>query len=982
MKPVRKILTVFQIFLVFIFIISYASYTSASTAATSDLFFSEYIEGSSNNKALEIYNGTGGAIDLAAGNYDVQMFFNGSSSAGLTIALTGTVADGDVFVLAHSSAVTAILDEADQTDGSGWFNGDDAVVLRKNGTVIDAIGQVGVDPGSEWGSGNQSTQNNTLRRMSSICQGDTNETDAFDPSTEWDGYAEDTFNGLGVHTANCGVVVPPIIINEVDADQDSTDSAEFVELYDGGTGSPSLNDLVLVLYNGNGDVSYNAFDLDGYSTDGNGYFVLCGDNVNVANCDLDVSPDTNLIQNGADAVALYTGDATDFPNGTAVTTTDLLDAIVYDTNDDDDAGLLMLLNPGQPQVNEDGNGNKDGHSNQRDPNGSGGARNTDTYNQCSPTPGEENYCTVGPEFGVCGDPATFIHAIQGAGSSSPEEGNLHVVEGVVMGDFQDSSIELGGFFLQEEDADADGDPLTSEGIFVYAPGFGVDVNEGDLVRLKGEVDEYYGLTELKSISDHEMCDGEFSATAAIVTLPVSSLDYWERHEGMLVKIQQTLYATENYNQGRYGEVELSINSRLSNPTNVVEPGTAANDMQDLNDRSRIQMDDGSRVQNPTPLPPYLGLDNTLRAGDTFPWLLGVLGYHYGAYEIHPTVPATFTRVNNRPPVPDNPNGALMVASFNVLNYFTTIDTGSPICGPSGDQDCRGADSAEEFTRQRDKIIDAIAEMDADIVGLIEIENNATTAIQDLVDGLNNVMGSGTYDFIDTGTIGTDAIKVALIYKPGSVSPVGSYAILDSSVDPTFNDAKNRPVLAQTFADNEGEIFTVAVNHLKSKGSSCESIGDPDTGDGQGNCNLTRTSAATALANLLKTYPTGIYDLDFLILGDLNAYAKEDPVDAIKDAGYTDLVDSYGGDNKYSYVYKGQAGYLDHALSNFSLTLQVAGAMVWHINADEPSALNYNDYNQPGLYSADRYRSSDHDPVVVFLELEDLPRIYLPLVGKQ
>ena len=142
-----------------------------ASAATDDLFFSEYVEGSSNNKALEIFNGTGAPVDLGAGSYNVQMFFNGNPAAGLTIDLAGTVADGDVFVLAQSSAVQTILDEADQTQGSGWFNGDDAVVLRKGTAVLDVIGQIGFDPGAQWGTGDTSTQDNTLRRLASVCAG-------------------------------------------------------------------------------------------------------------------------------------------------------------------------------------------------------------------------------------------------------------------------------------------------------------------------------------------------------------------------------------------------------------------------------------------------------------------------------------------------------------------------------------------------------------------------------------------------------------------------------------------------------------------------------------------------------------------------------------------------------------------------------------------------------------------------------------------
>ena len=184
--------------------------TTAATAQPTELFISEYIEGSSNNKAIEIYNGTGAAVNLGAGGYNIQMFFNGSASAGLTINLTGTVAAGDVYVIAQSSSVAAILAQADQTNGSGWFNGDDAVVLRKGTTIIDSFGQAGFDPGTEWGSGLQSTADNTLRRKASICAGDLNSTDVFTPATEWDGFAQDTFGGLGAHTTTCTSNAPVI----------------------------------------------------------------------------------------------------------------------------------------------------------------------------------------------------------------------------------------------------------------------------------------------------------------------------------------------------------------------------------------------------------------------------------------------------------------------------------------------------------------------------------------------------------------------------------------------------------------------------------------------------------------------------------------------------------------------------------------------------------------------------------------------------
>ena len=174
-------------------------------ADSTELFFSEYIEGSSNNKALEIYNGTGAPVDLAAGAYNVQMFFNGSGTSGLTINLTGTVTPGDVFVLAHSSANLLIIGQADQLNGAGWFNGDDAVVLRKGTTIVDVIGQIAFDPGTEWGTGLVSTADNTLRRKAAVTAGDTNGADVFDPAVEWNGFATDVVDGLGGH----GATPPP-----------------------------------------------------------------------------------------------------------------------------------------------------------------------------------------------------------------------------------------------------------------------------------------------------------------------------------------------------------------------------------------------------------------------------------------------------------------------------------------------------------------------------------------------------------------------------------------------------------------------------------------------------------------------------------------------------------------------------------------------------------------------------------------------------
>jgi Ca2+-binding RTX toxin-like protein len=278
-----------------------------------------------------------------------------------------------------------------------------------------------------------------------------------------------------------------------------------------------------------------------------------------------------------------------------------------------------------------------------------------------------------------------------------------------------------------------------------------------------------------------------------------------------------------------------------------------------------------------------------------------------------------------------------------------------------------------------------------VVGLMEIQNNGNTAAQNLVDALNAEVGAGTYATTalpvpiagsGSGT-GTDAIRVAMIYKPTSVSLVGG-AVSD------IDAINNRPPLAQTFSTANGEKFTVVVNHFKSKGS-CPAAGDADatsntdSGDGQGCWNGRRIEQATQLRNFVSALQTSRADNDVLVIGDLNAYGKEDPIANLTDNGMTNLTEAFSGANDYSYVFDGEAGYLDHALATPSAAPLIVGTAHWHINADEPSIIDYErDFKRPAaaspcyvssqtscsvdLYSATAFRSSDHDPVVIGLSL--------------
>jgi uncharacterized protein len=605
---------------------------------------------------------------------------------------------------------------------------------------------------------------------------------------------------------------------------------------------------------------------------------------------------------------------------------------------------------------------------------------TITLGEAYNTPGAPNEIYVPPPE-ACGDSFTPIYQVQGDGLTSPLAGSEVATEGIVVGDFQNNGQlddgDLNGFHIQ--DPFGDEDPATSDGVFIYAPG-AADVAVGDHVRVRGPVSEYFNMTQITASQLWVCSTGNTLPIATELPLPVSTIDDLEPYEGMSVVLPGPVYISEYFNFDRYGEIVLTTDRQFQ-PTAVYEPGSPeAAALALANSLSRITLDDGRTSQNPDPAIHPNGsvfdLSNLFRGGDVLHNVTGVLDYSFGLYRIQPTQGAGYTPANARTAEPDDVGGNLKVASFNVLNYFTTIDTGAWICGPAEDMECRGADTEDELARQRAKIVAALTTMNADVVGLIEIENhpeNVPTA--DLVSGLNDVLGDGTYDYIGTGAIGTDAIRQAFIYKPATVSLVGAYAILDSSVDPRFLDDYNRPVLAQTFMDNAtGGVFTVAVNHLKSKGSDCNAIGDPDTGDGQGNCNLTRKAAAEALVDWLAADPTGSGDGDYLIIGDLNSYDKEDPIDVLLAGGYTDLVHHFQGEYAYSYVFDGQLGYLDHALANADLLWEVTGTTVWHINADEPDLIDYDmsfkKDAQDAIYWPDAYRSSDHDPVIAGLDVCD------------
>lgn len=585
-----------------------------------------------------------------------------------------------------------------------------------------------------------------------------------------------------------------------------------------------------------------------------------------------------------------------------------------------------------------------------------------------------------------------IYTIQGDAPVADYLGEIVTTTGTISGDFQGSS-RLAGFFMQDQIGD--GDTQSSDGIFVHLPPENVlsstNLYKGDQVRVTGVVTEKLELTTLDYILDLEIINVGNSINPLDITLPETTNGELEQYEGMLVHIDNPMTVSQNYFHGRYGQLTLSSpndegnEGRLYQPTNQFLPNSQdAIEMADENMRRILILDDGQDDNpygdNPFPVP-FIDevTQNVIRSGDHVDNLVGVLDQgrinsnisNPGIeYRLHPVEEPLFTSINSRENTPVINEGNLKVASFNVLNYFNGDGQGG------GFPTARGADSESEFQRQTAKIVEAILEMDADIFGLIELENDGydeNSAIQELVTEINDAFGSSVYQFIDPGgPIGNDAIAVGIIYKPSKVTPVGNPAILDSSVNPLFDDQKNRPTLAQTFTENvSAESVTILVNHLKSKGSDCDSVGDPDTGDGQGNCNQTRTNAAIAMSEWIATDPTNSGDSDFLIIGDLNAYAKEDPITTLESNGFIKSTNLLGLEDQYTYVFDGEAGLLDHILSTPNLNSQIQDISIWHINTDEATLYDYDeDYNPDGFYSIDPFRSSDHDPIIISLNLTD------------
>lgn len=567
-----------------------------------------------------------------------------------------------------------------------------------------------------------------------------------------------------------------------------------------------------------------------------------------------------------------------------------------------------------------------------------------------------------PPGRACAGPApTAIAEIQGDASASPLDGQVVTTEGYVTVDLQ-ADDELRGFFMESLPRDRDRNPATSEGVFVFhgdafTPSF--DPSVGDRVRITAEVDEFFGQTQLRDIESAHVCPG-FRRPKPTALSVAEYQAATESFEGMLVSFPGELTVTDTFNLERFGEVWLADGGVVETPTNELPPGPDADALAADGMARSILVDDGSRFSDLGALP-FTSAEGTLRLGDTFNDLTGAVGYGFGAYRIQPAGVQDISVGNPRPEVPDV-GGDIQVASFNVLNYFTTL----------GD---RGADSAADLAVQTDKLVAAMLGTGAEILALQEVENDPTHApILALRDALNAAVGADVWSW--TGPTDTNAypIRNEFLYRSDVVQAVGDPVTL---ADPSFDavlpgrvDPLGRRPLAQTFAV-DGEVFTIVNNHFKSKGCTGASGADLDQGDGQSCFNATRVAEALAVIDFVDALAGATGDDDVLVVGDLNAYLHEDPI-AELDRELVNLLSTFDPD-PYSYnffatfaaPYIGR-GSLDHALATDALAVQVTGTQTWHINADEPQALRYEpvaDLVAPGPYA-----SSDHDPVLIGLDL--------------
>jgi len=574
---------------------------------------------------------------------------------------------------------------------------------------------------------------------------------------------------------------------------------------------------------------------------------------------------------------------------------------------------------------------------------------------------------------------------------------------------------------------------------------------GTELCLEAQVEEFLGGTQLKLKWDGTSPRIQVLGQGKNVPVSVLKVNDDEslkqalnRHEGMRVRLDSSsdLHLTRNYGfdyKVYRNNVELAHKTPLIKPTQLHIANSAdAVALATQNGSNRLVVESDYKAPDGV-LPWFPGWDadqGYLRIGDQLTGLEGVIVYNKDAFRL--VVPSDVTLTagallrspeEDRQDAPARLAGSdLRIGSFNVLNYFTSHSSiGGALnilCKDQADADnakgCnRGAKSQPEFEKQRTKIVNAITAMDADLLGLMEMENNGfedNSALHNLVTRLNEQQkdASKHYAYVrlpvtaltDGKFFGGDAIMVAMIYRPALLTPSGDASVIKLpeqryTTGGVAKTAGQRDSLVQTFTlAKSKEPLTLVVNHLKSKGSGCYENGDGKTepADLQGKCTEFRVSAAKVLGEAVSKLPGQV-----LLVGDFNSYAKEDPIRVLTDYnpatserkivsashtfigeqsyeqlgrevtrsyGLIDLNVKFNKEKAISYSYDGELGTLDYALANPALASKVAGVADWHINSFESSLFEYgSQYTGTLLKSDNPFSASDHDPIIVDLRLE-------------
>lgn len=839
----------------------------AGTSVT-ELFISEYIEGSGFNKAIEIYNGTGFAKDLAQDSMTLEIYFNGNSSAGQTINLMGTLIDGDVFVIAHGQADSAILSEADQTTNSLSFNGDDAIVLKKNGVVIDVIGQVGFDPGSEWGTGNVSTQNNTIRRKIDVCGGDTDETNVFDPAPEWDGFPNNTLDGIGSHTVNCE---PP----------------NGIQVTCGGPINTTSGQMLVHMV--------SALDIDGTIVD-----------IQIASVDPLPLAAPITIENVVPAAMV---------GGTATAEVHVPDTYPIGSYD---LTIRAINNDAVAEIGE-----------------------------CILQLGVAGVRTIAE---IQGSPAT-----QGPGGESPVAGAIIQTTGVV------TALKIDGFFIQM--APGDGDPETSDGIFVYTQS-APTVALGDEVQVNGEVIEFFGLTEFSNGPTVQVLNSGLPLPPPIPLTstfpdPNQAVRQLETVESMLVSMANGLVTTP-------GRLSFGINNfyAVADGTlrNLREPGLEEPDFPDLPlfdnnpEAIRIDFDQLTSAVRGVPSHPV--------AGQTFT-AAGPLEYRFGDFRLLADDSFSITGSTAAIPVRDAQAGEFTIASFNMQ----FLETSNVTKIQKASLAIRNVLKAPDIVAMQEVVDQAALDALATQIGTDDPSLNYTAVVPADSDGFAQEVAYLLKDTVSNTTFSEFGIGL-------------TYPNADEGCN--AETLHNRPpyILDCTVTPPGGQAYDITIINLHLRSLS----GIDDTGTNGERVRMKRFLAARTLAEHIEMLQTADPAKRILIVGDYNAYqftdglvdvlgiiAGDPSIDLIESSTYPEILTRplrrlgtlLKATEQYSFVFGKNAQQLDHMLATDNFGCDISGYTVGRLNADFPATIFGNDAMVPE-------RTSDHDPPLLYIQTASNP----------